>query len=222
MKKLVILAISAILVANVSAQEQKKECFKGKQLSKEERVEFDIKRLTHELMLSDEQAAKFAVTYREYTGKLDELFQKNASKEKFEPGKELSDKELDKLAKARFEGFKDLADLQLKFYNKFRKDLSARQVEKVLRLGEPGGPEQFGDKPCCGKHDGKKDCIHDGKQCGHHGHGPQGPQQFPQGPQPIPQDAPQDFPQGPLPFPQDAPQGPLPFPQDAPQDVPQK
>ena len=214
MRKLVILAISAILVANVSAQEQKKECFKGKQLSKEERVEFDIKRLTHELMLSDEQAAKFAVTYREYADKLDELFQKNAPKEKFEPGKELSDKELDKLAKARFEGFKDLADLQLKFYDKFRKDLSARQVEKVLQLQAPFAPKQFGDKPCCGKPDGKKDCKHDGKQCGHqpgacghHGHGPQGPQPFPQGPQP---------------FPQDFPQGPQPFPQDAPQDVPQK
>ena len=192
MRKLMILAISAILVANVSAQEAKKECCKGKQLSKEERVEFDIKRLTHELMLSDEQVAKFAVTYREYAGKLDELFQKNAPKEKFEPGKELSDKELDKLAKARFEGFKDLADLQSKFYDKFRKDLSARQVEKVLQLQAPFGPKQFGDKPCCGKHegkhDGKKDCKHEGKQCGHHGHGPQGPQ-------PFPQDAPQDVPQ---------------------------
>ena len=188
MKKLVILAISAILVANVSAQEQKKECFKGKQLSKEERVEFDIKRLTHELMLSDEQAAKFAVTYREYAGKLDELFQKNAPKEKFEPGKELSDKELDKLAKARFEGMKDLANLQLKFYDKFRKDLSARQVEKVLQLQAPCGPKGFepqgfgpqgpGEKPCCGKHDGKKCGKHEGK---HGDFRPNGPKpNFPQ------------------------------------------
>ena len=53
MKRIVILAISAILVANTFAQEQKKECAAfaqeqkkecngGKQLSKEERVEFDI------------------------------------------------------------------------------------------------------------------------------------------------------------------------------------
>ena len=45
MKKIVILAISAVLVANVSAQEMKKEGCQGKQLSKAERVEFDIKRL---------------------------------------------------------------------------------------------------------------------------------------------------------------------------------
>ena len=81
MRKLVILAISALLVANVSAQEQKKEC--KKQFNKEERVEFDIKRLTNELLLSDEQAVKFAVLYREYAGKLDELFHMGVGTAKF-------------------------------------------------------------------------------------------------------------------------------------------
>ena len=171
MKKIMILAISAMLVANVSAQEFKKECSK-KQFTKEERVEFDIKRFTNELMLSDEQAAKFAVTYREYSAELDKLFAKNAPKGEFEPGKELSDKDLDKLAKARFEGFKELANLQSKYYDKFRKDLSARQVEKVLRLGEP-----LESKPCCGKHEGPRPEGGPHHECDkhkghHHPHGP--------------------------------------------------
>ena len=166
MKKIVILAISAIFVANISAQEVKK-C-EGKQFSKEERVEFDIKRFTNKLMLSDQQAAKFAVTYREYAAKLDELFEANKPA-KFEPGKELTDADLDKLAKQRFAGFKALAELQAKYYDKFRKDLSARQVEKVMRLEEP-----FGQKPCCGKHEGKFDCKK---------HGPH----HPEGPKPAPQ-----------------------------------
>ena len=189
MKKIVILAISAILAVNLSAQEMKKECNGGKQLSKEERVEFDIKRFTNELMLSDQQAEKFAVTYREYAAKLDELFEKNVASGKFEKGKVLTDAELDKLAKQRFEGLKDLADLQSKYYDKFRKDLSARQVEKVLQLPAPCGQKAFEGKPCCGKHDGK----HDGKKCGKH-----------DGPRPnFPQDGPHDFPQnGPHDFPQ--------------------
>ena len=45
MKKIVILAISAIFVANISAQEIKHEKCEGKKISKAERVEFDIKRL---------------------------------------------------------------------------------------------------------------------------------------------------------------------------------
>ena len=186
MKKIVILAISAIFVANMSAQEFKKECFQGEKFSKEKKVEFDIKRFTNELMLSDQQAEKFAVTYREYAAKLDELFEANKPAQ-FEPGKVLTDAELDKMAKQRFEGFKNLADLQAKFYDKFRKDLSARQVEKVLRFDEP-----FGPKPCCGKHDGK----FDGKACGPKHECPQfdgkkfdkkhGPRQ-PEGPKPAPQ-----------------------------------
>ena len=165
MRKIVILAISAIFVANISAQESKKECFEAKKLSKEERVEFDIKRLTDELMLSDQQAEKFAVTYREYAAKLDEQFQKNGQAI-FETGKVLTDSELDQRAKQRFEGFKNLAELQSKYYDKFRKDLTARQVEKVLRFDAP-----FGPKHCCGRHEGPKpegprpDC---GKKHGHH------------------------------------------------------
>ena len=174
MKKLIILAISAILVANVSAQEEKREC-QGKKLTKEERVEFEIKRFTHELMLSDKQAEKFAVTFREYSAKMDELFEKGKP-EKFEPGKEFTDDQLDKMAKNRFEGQKKFAELQEKFYNKFRKDLSARQVAKVLRLEpcckhEGFGPKQdgFGPKPCCGKPDCKGQGKFDGK---HKHHGP--------------------------------------------------
>ncbi len=150
MKKIVILAISAILAVNISAQEQKKEQFAGKQLSKEEKVELKIQHLTQELMLSDQQAEKFAAT----------LFSKK-DKKKGEQGKELSDAELDQLAKQRFEEMKKFADLQAKYYDKFRKDLSARQVERVLHLNEPFG------KPCCGKgfKPGDKPC---GKQCGKH------------------------------------------------------
>ena len=161
MKKIVILAISAILVANVSAQEQKKECSEFKKFSQEERVEFDIKRFTHELMLSDQQAEQFASTYREYAGKLVKIFQKNAPA-KFEPGKTLTDADRDKMAKQRFEGFKEMAELQSKYYDDFRKFLSAQQTSKVLIFNEP-----FDKKPFFGKHEGK----FDGKFCGK----PEGP-----------------------------------------------
>lgn len=138
MKKIVILALSAIFVANISAQEMKNEKCDGKKFSKEERVELDIRRFTNELMLSDQQAEKFAVTYREYSAKMDELFKKNKVFNR-QQGKVLTDAELDQKAKQRFESFKELADLQSKYYDKFRKDLSARQVAKVLRFDEPFG-----------------------------------------------------------------------------------
>lgn len=150
-----ILAISAILVANVSAQEVNQDSKAGKP-SKEERLELDIKRLSNELMLSDKQAEKFAVTYREYAAEVDRLLQLNAPKDELEPDKQLTDKELDMLAKRRFENVKELANVQLKFYDRFRKNLSARQVAKVMQFNDP-----FACKSCCGKHDGKHIGKHD-------------------------------------------------------------
>ena len=123
MKKIVILALSAIFVANISAQEMKNEKCDGMKFNKEERVELDIRRFTNELMLSDQQAEKFAVTYREYSAKMDELFKKNKVFNR-QQGKVLTDAELDQKAKQRFESFKDLADLQSKYYdeNLFHKE----------------------------------------------------------------------------------------------------
>lgn len=135
MKKILILALSAILAINISAQEQQKERVAGKPLSNEEKVEMQIKHLSRELMLSEQQARKFAVTFREYAAAKEKLFPKKAKK-MVEQGKELTDAELDQLAKQRFECKKKFVDLQVKFYDKFRKDLSARQVQKVLQLNE--------------------------------------------------------------------------------------
>ena len=151
-----IMAIAAILAANVSAKEEKNEHFDGKKLSKEERVERRIQRLTDELFLSDKQAEKFAAVYREYRAQLDAIFEKGKPAT-FEPGKKISDAELDNQAKARFESFRVLSDVQAKFYDRFREDLSARQVEKVMRM------EPLGQKHCCGDKCDKKG-PHDGQR----------------------------------------------------------
>jgi len=72
MKKFIVLAMSAILAVNLSAQEVKAEkaaCKKEKKeckLSKEERINLDIKILSDELYLSEEQSAQFAEVYREF------------------------------------------------------------------------------------------------------------------------------------------------------------
>lgn len=174
MKKIMLLALSAVFVANISAQEPRNEC-PGKP-SKKERVEFEIKRLSHELYLDDRQAEKFAATYREYAAELDELFSK-LERPAREEGKEPTEAELDQLAAKRFATTRAVAELKERFYARFREALNARQVAKVLHLDGP-----FGDKPCCGK------C--DGKHHGHHGEfggGPAGKHAAFEGPAPRPE-----------------------------------
>ena len=96
MKKLLILAMSVMMVANMSAQEakaEKAECQKNKKeckMTKEQRIEMDIKFLTDELYLSDEQAAKFAITYREFIAAKEKLNKEFAAKF----GKDLNERQV--------------------------------------------------------------------------------------------------------------------------------
>lgn len=96
MKKLMILAMSVMMMTSMSAQEAKAckaECKKDKKecrMSKEQRVEMDIKFLTDELYLSEEQAAKFAVTYREFIAAKEKLNKEFAAKF----GKDLNERQV--------------------------------------------------------------------------------------------------------------------------------
>lgn len=96
MKKLMILAMNVMMVASMSAQEakaEKAECKKDKKeckMTKEQRVEMDIKFLTEELYLSEEQAAKFAVTYREFVAAKEKLNKEFAAKF----GKDLNERQV--------------------------------------------------------------------------------------------------------------------------------
>ena len=96
MKKLLILAMSVMMMTSMSAQEAKAgkaECKKEKKecrMSKEQRVEMDIKLLAEELYLSEEQAAKFAVTYREYVAAKEKLNKEFAAKF----GKDLNERQV--------------------------------------------------------------------------------------------------------------------------------
>lgn len=96
MKKLMILAMSVLMVASMSAQELKavkaenRKDKKEFRMNKEQRVEMDIKYLTEELYLSDEQAAKFAVTYKEFVAAKEKLNKEFAAKF----GKDLNERQV--------------------------------------------------------------------------------------------------------------------------------
>lgn len=99
MKKLMILALGVVLAANISAQEvkaEKAQCKKAKKeckMSKEQRIECDIKALSEELYLSKEQEAQFAATYREFMAEKAKLNEKY----KAEFGKALNERQVQRV-----------------------------------------------------------------------------------------------------------------------------
>ena len=130
MKKIMILAVSAILAANISAREvkaHKGECkkeLKECMFTPEQRVEMDIKYLTEELYLDEKQAENFAVTYREYVAekqKLNEVF-----KERF--GKDLNEKQVK--AVLRYRGPKPKGDFKPGEHPKAKGELVAPEQGK--------------------------------------------------------------------------------------------
>lgn len=173
MKKLFVLAMSAMMVMSVSAQEAKKERVDGKKakieraelrkehrdfqrdardfrknhefrggerqclpqgemppFSKEEMLEFKIKRLSEELFLDSVQEEAFAKTYREFAKEREKLWEEMKSKDE---------------------------KLRDKFAKEFGKTLNDKQVKHVLRPEGPcchKGPKSGcdkGPKPGCGK-----------------------------------------------------------------------
>lgn len=136
MKKLFVLALSALMVMSMSAQEAKKEFkgerkaqlerkeFKGErrefkgELSKEEMLEFRIKGLADELYLDSVQTEAFAKTYREFAKDRAEIWEK---------------------------AMKEMKKVDEKYAKEFGKTLNDKQVRRVLRP----------DGPCCGKPHGK-------------------------------------------------------------------
>ena len=150
MKKLLILAMSVMMMTSVSAQELKAQKAEGKKdkkeckMDKEQRVEMDIKFLTEELYLSDEQAANFAVTYREYVAAKEKLDKEFAAKF----GKDLNERQVARVL--HFKGPKQQGQRP--------EGLRPEGPRPELKGGKGPRPEGQCQKPegqPCQKHEGK-------------------------------------------------------------------
>lgn len=151
MKKLFVLALSALMVMSVSAQEAKKE-FKGERKAQLERKEFKGERREFKgeraefkgersdfkggcpRELSKEEMLEFRIK-----GLADELYLDSVQTEAFA-------KTYREFAKDRAEiwekAMKEMKKVDEKYAKEFGKTLNDKQVRRVLRP----------DGPCCGKH----------------------------------------------------------------------
>lgn len=107
----------------------------------EQIIQMQSQRIVDELGLDDKTAAKFAEVYKKYMKEMDDLRLKNMPKKsdmkKDEPNKPKSftDAEVDKMMHNRFTQARKMLDIREKYYNEFRKFLSAKQVQKVFDKG---------------------------------------------------------------------------------------
>jgi len=117
------------LTTTAFAQQQNNQKQQKSKPTAEQMQQMKIRHLINELALDDATAAKFTDVYKEYSSEMDNIRKSYAKKGKKDAT--LTDAEIDAETKARFQQSRKILDVREKYYDKFRKFLSARQVKKI-------------------------------------------------------------------------------------------
>jgi hypothetical protein len=147
MKKLLILLLSTVLCVSSAAAQQKNEkkrYFKNSEKpNKEEIIEKKCKKAAGRLMLDDATAARFTPVYKAYLNELSE----NTGFKKLRKDGEANDSDIDKNVQDNFAKARKAVDIREKYYNAFRKFLSAKQAKTAMKLfnGKHTKGRQFAD-----------------------------------------------------------------------------
>lgn len=84
-------------------------------------------KLAKSLKLTDEQSEKFIPLYADYMEDMKKLIEKH----KVHHNENVSDKELEKIIESRFVISRSIIELREKYYKKYKKFLSIRQIDKL-------------------------------------------------------------------------------------------
>lgn len=126
------------------AKAGKENCAK---MTPEQRMDMQATRMGKQLMLDDSKLAQFTTLYKEYLTALKNC-RPAPEGEKVKPC-ERTDAQIQQEIEKGFEMRQKVLDTQKKYYNSFKKNLNARQLEKVFRMNRPGQMhKRMGQKPC--------------------------------------------------------------------------
>lgn len=150
MKTIKFLVAAVMMVCSTVSMAQDQQS-KKPEFNREQYMQMMWQKKTQRLMLTSEQADKLAPVYKEYVAEMIQLRAKcGAKKGGCKPGecKAMTEAEKDKCLKERLDNQRKRADIQEKYYNKFRKIANADQSRKLLQLNCPKHGK-------CGKMKGK-------------------------------------------------------------------
>ena len=127
-----------VMNAQANKPKEKKE---HKRPTMEQISEMQSRRIVDELGLDDKTAAKFTDVYKKYMKEMNDLRLKNMpkksdmKKDEVNKPRNFTDAEVDKMMRDRFAQARKMLDIREKYYDEFRKFLSAKQVQKVFDKG---------------------------------------------------------------------------------------
>lgn len=131
MKKGLLMWLTAfvLLVGTASAQAVKSDN-KGQRPRRPDFEEMQLKQVLNVLRLDDKTEAKFVPLYKDYQKEMKECRMPRVRKK----AGEMSDKEIAQEIERQFVQGRKMIDVKEKYYNKFKKILPMKQVQKIYRL----------------------------------------------------------------------------------------
>ena len=124
-----LLSVLVLLAGSVSAQDAKRK--EGRQLPKRpDFAEMQLKQVMNALMLDDETANKFMPIYKDYQKEMNECRLPRMKKR----GTEMTDDEIAQEIESQFEQGRKVIDVKEKYYKKFKKILTMKQIRKIYSL----------------------------------------------------------------------------------------
>ncbi|MDR1985156.1 MAG: hypothetical protein LBQ28_10115 [Prevotellaceae bacterium] len=133
MKKLLIFVLGTSLCFSAVAQQKvvkDRQLGNNEKLGKEEIIEKKCKKTADKLMLDDAAVAKFTPVYKAYLNEISEniRFKHSHNDDK------TSDSEVDKAVQDNFAKARKTVDIREKYYNEFRKFLTAKQAKMAINV----------------------------------------------------------------------------------------
>ena len=146
----------AVLGLTANAQEKKNDNAQMPQRpTKEQMVEMQVNRMANKLMLDEATTSKFTPVYKKYLEEIGALRPGHKAGKEDKKGpqmgmgapekKQMTDAEVEEALKARWAMMRKMADIQEKYYGEFKKFLTAKQIQEVMKSGHGGG-HHFGMK----------------------------------------------------------------------------
>lgn len=131
-----LLVACALFVQTSQAQDRRPD------MSWEKMQDMQIDFMAQSLSLSDKDTEKLKEVYKEYSKEMRTLMgtprrpkeEKKNDGEPQNPWKTMSDEEVEAMIKGRFEQSRKMLDLHEKYYDKYRKFLSPKQIQKIYDM----------------------------------------------------------------------------------------
>lgn len=142
MKKLLVVValVASALVLNAQTPQGGAAPKGKKEFDPEKMAQFAAQKMSEELLLTDEAAAKFIPVYKQYKADFAAIVEKYRPK-KGEVRAQHTDADVDAEIRAGFVKSQEILDLRVNYYEKFCKVLSARQIKQMYRV-----EKEFGDR----------------------------------------------------------------------------